>query len=199
MKRYVVIYAVTAAIVAAIGIFGARRIKTLREENKRLQANQTALLSSVANYKTEAGKNAASIQALELTKDELETNCAALTSTIADLNVKLKRVKAAAETATKTQIDIRTEVRDSIVYRDTALVNLRVIEWSDPWVDIQGAIDGSQIALHVVSSDTLTQVVHRIPHRFLFFRWGTKAVRQEIRSSNPHTTITYTDYIEIKK
>ena len=49
------------------------------------------------------------------------------------------------------------------------------------------------------SVDTLRQVVHRVPRRFLFIRWGTKALRQQIVSSNPHTRIVYTEYVRIER
>ena len=51
----------------------------------------------------------------------------------------------------------------------------------------------------VESADTLRQVVHRIPRRFLFIRWGTKALRQEIVPSNPHTRIVYSEYVKIER
>ena len=51
----------------------------------------------------------------------------------------------------------------------------------------------------VASTDTLHQIVHRIPRRFLFIRWGTKALRQEIVSSNPHTRIVHTEYVKIER
>jgi hypothetical protein len=50
----------------------------------------------------------------------------------------------------------------------------------------------------IKSTDTLIQVVHRIPKRFLFFKFGTKAIRQEIVSRNPHSEIVYTEHIELK-
>lgn len=53
--------------------------------------------------------------------------------------------------------------------------------------------------LPIESRDTLRQIVHRIPRRFLFIRWGTKALRQEIISSNPHTRIVYSEYIRIER
>lgn len=49
------------------------------------------------------------------------------------------------------------------------------------------------------SIDTLRQVVHRIPRRFLFIRWGTKALRQEIVSTNPHTRIVHAEYVKIER
>ena len=51
----------------------------------------------------------------------------------------------------------------------------------------------------IESVDTLRQIVHRVPRRFLFIRFGTKAVRQEIVSSNPHTRIVYAEYVRFVK
>jgi len=51
----------------------------------------------------------------------------------------------------------------------------------------------------LVSRDTLYQVVHRVPRRFLFIRWGTKGIRQEMVNCNPHAEITYSQYIELVK
>ena len=39
----------------------------------------------------------------------------------------------------------------------------------------------------------------RYKHRHRFIRWGTKAIRQEVVSSNPHTQIVYTEYIQFTK
>ena len=47
--------------------------------------------------------------------------------------------------------------------------------------------------------DTLRQIIHRVPRRFLFLRFGTKAVRQEIVSSNPHSRIVYTEYVRFER
>ena len=60
-------------------------------------------------------------------------------------------------------------------------------------------IRADSVSCRVVSVDTLQQIVHRVPRRFLFIRWGTKAIRQEVVSSNPHTNIVYTEYIELKR
>ncbi len=50
----------------------------------------------------------------------------------------------------------------------------------------------------VQSVDTLIQVVHRVTRQFWFIKWGTKAIRQDIVSKNPHSQIVYTEYIELK-
>ena len=71
--------------------------------------------------------------------------------------------------------------------------------WRDAWVTVEGRIRTDSVACRVESTDTLRQVVHRIPRRFLFIRWGTKALRQEIVSSNPHTRIVYSDYVKFER
>lgn len=85
--------------------------------------------------------------------------------------------------------------------RDPAPVNdhARVFRWHDAWVSVEGRIARDSLVCRVRSVDTLRQVVHRIPRRFLFIRWGTKALRQEIVSTNPHTRIVYTEYVKLER
>ncbi len=196
MKK-ILFYAVL--ILTAIVAILSATISDLRREKRRLQGNQDALLADVEYYQTKAGRFAASVQALELEKSELRESRDDLVKTVADLNIKLRRVEAIAQATTKTNVEIRTEIRDSIVYRDTSLLRLSSINWSDAWVRVSGIITQDRHAnLQIESTDTLTQIVHRVPRRFLFFRWGTKAIRQEITTSNPHTHIVYAEYIELK-
>ena len=102
-----------------------------------------------------------------------------------------------------TKVEIRTPVRDTVVVRlrDTLVVRdtLRLFRWRDAWVRVEGAVTADSVLCRVESADTLRQVVHRIPRRFLFIRWGTKALRQEIVPSNPHTRIVYSEYVKIER
>lgn len=195
MNKYLAIF---AAFLAAACVFMGVAIRSLYNEKNRLKSNQTALLDSVASYHTKTGKLAASCQALELTNQELKESRADLEQTVKDLGIKLKRAEAIAKTATETKLDVKTEIRDSIVYRDT-LVRLQSITWTDPWITVRGEIENRRVSLAVQSRDTLIQVIHRVPKRFLGIPYGCKAIRQEIRSSNPHAIITYTEYIELPK
>lgn len=77
--------------------------------------------------------------------------------------------------------------------------SLRRFRWSDPWVTVEGILGRDSVVCRIESRDTLRQIVHRIPRHFLFIRWGTKALRQEIISSNPHTRIVYSEYIQIER
>nr|UWI25137.1 MAG: hypothetical protein [Bacteriophage sp.] len=206
MRKYVII---AFAVLLAATAFLSYRVRTLQSERDRLQNNQTALLDDVAYYKTESGKYAASVQSLELSKSELQEHCNELVKTVEDLNIKIKRIQSVSETATKTEVPIKTEVRDSIVYRnpDSLSVDparpiidtLKRITFKDPWVELDGTINKNIFTGKIQTVDTLIQVIHRVPHQWWFFKWGTKAIKQEIRSSNPYTKIVYTEYIELKR
>lgn len=196
MRMKKILLYVNVALILTVSVL-SYWLNNVREEKKRLADNQEALLSDVDYYKTESGKNAASVLKLELSKSELENHCQDLTKTIDDLNIKIGRIQSVSTTATKTEVEIQTVVRDSIVFRDLP-VNLKVVKWRDPWVTLNGVLDGETFSAKIESVDTLSQVVHRIPKKFLFIKWGTKAIRQEVVSSNPHSKIVYTEYIELK-
>lgn len=196
MKKYLLIACVILAVLCA-SLLGA--VRELTQEKDRLIGNQEALMEEVQYYQDEAGRQAASVQRLELSKSELEAYNGELTQRIEDLNIKLKRVQAATTTATQTNVEIKTIIKDTIIYRDTGMLVLPAIKWQDPWVNVDGIIKpDSTVDLSIQSVDTLFQVVHRVPKKFWFIKYGTKAIRQEITSSNPHTKIVYSEYIELE-
>ena len=195
MRKFIVC-TYTILIIASVFMIG--KVRSLKKERDRLENNQTALLSDVEYYKTESGKNAASVQKLELTNSEQEKHCIDLTQTVKDLGIKVKRLQSASTTVTKTEVEIQTVVHDSIVYRDRPVI-LKTINWKDPWIKLDGILDGEDFSAKIQSIDTLNHIAHRVPKKFLFFRFGTKAVRLEVVNKNPHSQIVYTEYIELKK
>lgn len=196
MKK-ILIYALISVIAVAVGLSVA--LHDAVRDRDRYKANQASLLGDVEYYRTENARNAASVQKLTLTVDELRRNYGDLCRTADDLNVKLKRIQSTATTATRTEVKVVTVIKDSVVYRDGQLDSMLVFNWRDPWVDVSGSIRRDSVDLGIHSTDTLVQIVHRVPHKFWFIKWGTKAIRQEVVSTNPHTKITYSEYIELKK
>ncbi len=192
MKKYLFAYAVLAT---ALLFFTCRHY---RAENRRLVENQTALTADVTRYRTRLGAEAASVQALRLRCEEFETLRAADAE-----QIRLRRLEAAAKAVAVTDAEIRTPLRDTVVVRihDTLPVRdtVRMFRWRDPWISVEGCIGRDSAACRIRSVDTLRQAVHRIPRRFLFIRWGTKALRQEIVSTNPHTRIVYAEYVKIER
>lgn len=188
MKKILIIYALCATLVAVWGF-------TRHREAERLDNNQTAIMEQVRLYRTRLDESAASVRALQLQCEEFRKLRADDARRIRDLGVKIRRLEATSTTVTETEVEIATPLRDSVILRDT----LRAFGWRDAWVSVDGLIRHDSVACRIESVDTLRQVVHRVPRKFLFIRYGVKAIRQEIISSNPHSRIVYSEYIELKK
>lgn len=173
----------------------------LREHNEkeRYKANQTALLSDVAYYKTENERNVASVRALTLTKNEIETYNKNLAERCDELEISLRRLISANITNMQTDYHLVGELRDSLVLRYNTIDTLRCMDYDDSYLTFSACVDsGGMYVADIISRDTVTAIVHRIPRRFLFFKFGTKEVRQEVYCANPRTQIITTQYVEKK-
>lgn len=196
MKKYLLI-----AIVALLAVAGGaiHRCQQLKADNERLYGNQSALMADVELYKTEAGENAAKVQRLQLTASEFETQCADLKAEVERLGIKTKQLQQVIASSSQTKVEVRTEVKDSIVYVPmlARLDTLKCFEFNDGWVRASGCIDTSgHFEGEFESNDSLLIVAHRVPKRFLFFRWGCKRVELDIVNSNPHASIKYARYVD---
>lgn len=191
-----------AAAMTLAALWGLRHY---RQEVGRLQQNQTALAAEVTHYRTRAGAEAASTQALRLRCAEYEQLRADDARRIRELGIRIRRLEAAATLVSAQQTEATAPLRDTVVGRPAerevapALDTVRVFRWSDAWCSVEGTVRADSVTCRIACVDTLRQIVHRIPHKFLFFRWGTKALRQEIVPANPHTRVIYAEYVQIAR
>ncbi len=192
MKKILLIYAMGATMLL---ILCMAIIRHSRSELNRLSNNNEALSSETRLYKSRLDESAASVVALQLQLDEYRKQSARDAKRIRSLGIRLRRVESVAKTATESSVAFSAPTRDTIVLCDT----LTLFRWSDNWVNVEGSICNGSAECRVESIDTLHQIIHRVPRKFLFVRYGTKAIRQEILSSNPHTKIVYAEYIELPK
>ena len=197
MKKYLFLYAV---VLTAATFWGMRHY---RAEIGRLRQNQTALTAQIDYHRTQSGALAATTQALQLRCSEYEQLRAEDARRIRALGIKIRRLEAASTLVAAQNVDLVTPLRDTVFVRvrDTLLVRdtVRLFRWNDAWCSVEGAVGPDSVVCRVESVDTLRQIVHRVPRRFLFIRWGTKAIRQEIVPANPHTRIVYAEYVQIYK
>jgi len=169
-----------------------------RAERIRVSANQEVLFDrmnkAIQTYKVRDSLNAARVDALNITVSEFKDHFREQTKMIRDMGVKLNRLQSVSTMATETEHNIITTVRDSLVLRDGP-ESIQRINYADPWLSFSGVIDNKQLTASFQSRDTLIQVIHRVPRKFLFFRYGTKGVRQEVVSKNPYSRITYNELL----
>ncbi len=188
-----VVYAIAATVV------GVRCTNGLREENRRLESDRHALINSVETYRTRAGESAAAVERLTLRCEEFRRTHDDDVARLRDLGLRLRRVESMAVGAMQSRYDMRIGLRDTVIVRDTVRDTVRVFSGGDAWSRVEGGIDGDTLEYALQTVDTIRQIVHRVPRRFLFIRYGTKAIRQEMVSSNPHTQLVYSEYIELTR
>ena len=181
----------------------------LRGESERTKENQDVLLHNgrVEIGRTQSGRPRASVQAITLKTSDLKRRPDSLLAVNKkELKIKNSRIMAAATTSTTTQVDVKAAIRP--VPNDTCSrilsgsyrpPDVSQVSWSDPWITLRGEIEGDSMQMHIESRDTLQMIVHRVPKKFLFFRNGTKGVRLEVVSQNPHSRLSYPRVIMFKK
>lgn len=198
MTKYLII--VLAICMAALAI-SVKSCTNIKADRNRLSDNQRTLFEQADYYRTKDSLSVASVERLELSNGELEKYCGQLANTCDQLKIKIKRLQSASTSATETKYDIQTVLRDSLVVRDSLIIDtMKCISYEDAWLTFSACtMNAINFDTKIESRDTLVTLVHRVPRKFLFFRWGCKAIRQEVISKNPHSNITYTEYIELKK
>lgn len=195
MTKALLIYALT--VTALLVMVGNNR-QRLHSENQRLNQNIVALTSDVELYRTQSGESAAEVRSLRLRQSELEQTNEALTDQIDQLKIRLRHINSLATAATQTVVEFSTQIPDTVLHRPV-IDTIRLPLYADTWNSVQATLIGNRIEGRFSSVDTLHQVVYRVPHRFLFIRYGTKELRQVITSSNPSTRLVYSSHITIER
>ena len=184
----------------------------LKTDRDRLKENQNILLHNgkVDIKRTNTGLSQASVTALTLRSSEFRQSGDTLLQVAKSAGIKTSRISEAATASTTTSVEFKTRIFQTIVHdtvRDTVARSLTTflpsrqlqLSWNDPWVSLSGTITNSIFHGSITSVDTLDIIVHRVPKRFLFFRFGCKQVRMDIISHNPHTRLTYARYYQLMK
>lgn len=184
-----------------------KALHDVRADRDRLRQNQNVLLHNgqVEIGNTSTGESMASTPAVNLSASEFSQSNDPLVSTAKSMKVKPKRVAEAATAATETEASISapltpapaSEVNPVVDSVDGMKQPSRILSYTDAWLSVYGVVSDSTFQGTVISTDTLDIIVHRVPHRFLFFRFGTKGVQMNISSRNPHTRLTYVRFYKL--
>ena len=158
---------------------------------------------------TQSGKPMASVSAISLKTSSLKRNPDSLLAvTSKDLKIKPRRMVAAIRTSSLATADIHAAITTDSIYdeadKDSNVLlsyprSPQQVSWSDPWMSLRGTIRGDSFTARIESRDTLQMIIHRVPRKFLFFRYGTKGVRMDVVSQNPHTRLSYPKVILFTK
>ena len=169
----------------------------LKNENKRLKANQETLLDSVKSFKVSDSLKAITVGNLELSLKQYKKYRA--DDAILIKQLKGQKPEVIIKPNIQTEYKVITELKDSIVYKDT----LKTILYKSKWNYINGFVDKDTINLNIINYDELLITESLQKKKFLFFRlpisiFGYKRKVLNVISKNPNTKITSAEYITIK-
>lgn len=200
MNRIVIFLGfVVIALLGMILVQYRLNVKISNERN-RYKENTHAMLSDIVRMQIDSTTMAVDVKTLKLTIDEFERYRAADMEQIKKLNIRLKSVQSVAKHTIEVEADIKAELIDTLVIRDTVTVQLKKVELNTPHLQVNGIIEGNSLVGKIHLPVTLHQVVWTEPkHKFLWWKWGVKAIHQTISSDNPHVQIKYSEMIRIEK
>ena len=180
MNKYLVI---ACLLLISVAGFLYSKVERQKKEIERLDTNIEAINSEAVRFKTKAGKDAETVQALTLKRDELELFNSRLTKQVDDLRIKLRDVKAAHTVETELRIDT------VVITEKTSVPKQYKFKYADNWNKIIGVVSPDSTKLEFNSVDTLDVISHVKQKRFLFFRIGKPKIRTTITNQNPKSTI----------
>lgn len=170
----------------------------IRQENKRLQDNQTALLNNNKEYILRDSTQMIEKERLLLARNELEGTNAELERELKLLKIKYSRLKQYQQTSTTAQyiIDTIEIIREDKRDNDT----ISSVNYVNPYINISAEIqDNRQMHnVNITTYDTITTILSKeYRKKFLFFHWRPY-YKITIHNKNPYSKITNAEYVEIK-
>lgn len=154
-------------------------------------------MDSTNHYKVADSLNAIQVKELQLSLAEYKKYRADDMALIKKL--KADKAQTVVKTETKTEYKIKTEIRDSIVYKDT----LKAFQYHNKWTDIIGLLNKDSVDLQIKNREELMLVESLQRKKFLFFKlpvwlFGYKHKSLDVVSKNPNTTIVSTEYVNFR-
>lgn len=194
LQKIIIDFAVLMVLFGAI----TKMVDTIRKQRAeigRLERNVEAMNDAQIEYKTKLGDAAAKRKALEMSHKELKKTNADLYKEVDALNVRVKDALSATRTVTKTVIK-------EVVRTDTVAGGLiageLIAEYRDAWNTIQARVKQDSTELSYQGRDTVTGVITVRKKRFLFFRWGVKAIEHDISNKNPKSKMNIDIAVKLK-
>lgn len=194
-----IVLALVALCLSGVSIFQYNMLKKVKAERDTYQNNTYGLLAQIDTLRADSTMQAYQIQTLGLSVDEYKRYRAEDANIIKSLKVKLENVSAVSKHEMEMQASISAPIKTDTLIRNDTIYPSKTVQLHNNYIKFDGSIHGDSLTANINVPVTLTQIVHKIPkHKFLWWSWGCKAVKQIIVTDNPYLTIKYSEYIELK-
>ena len=167
------------------------KLKTERDEYKR---SVYALLDTVERQRIDSTRMAYTISQVKLDRDEYKRRNEEDTKTIKELGARLKDIQSISKTEVEARVPISFHL-DSQLLDERPITLLDV----DRYKSASLIISKDSIIGSVTIKANLTQYMYAdYKHRFLWWRWGLRGIKQTIVCDNPNVIIGYASYYSFK-
>ena len=197
MKTKITLIGIICALVIFI-IIMFKQNNIISQDRDLYKRNMNSALIECVEWKTKDSLSAAKNVTLNLKISELERYRINDINQINQLKKKNEELNNLIKNSSKTEIKIITQLKDTVIYKDT----VKCFNWNDNWTSVKGLIQKDTVDLNISNSDSLVISVATKYKRFLGFLWKTKKIKDQnvyVVSKNPHTTITNIEYHGISK
>ena len=197
MKTKITLIGIICALVIFI-IIMFKQNNIISQDRDLYKRNMNSALIECVEWKTKDSLSAAKNATLNLKISELEKYRINDINQINQLKKKNEELNNLIKNSSKTEIKIITQLKDTVIYKDT----VKYFNWNDNWTSVKGLIQKDTVDLNISNSDSLVISVATKYKRFLGFLWKTKKIKDQnvyVVSKNPHTTITNIEYYGISK
>ena len=194
--KITLIWIICALVIFIIIMFKQNSI--ISQDRDLYKRNMNSALMECVEWKTKDSLSAAKNATLNLKISELERYRINDINQINQLKKKNEELNNLIKNSSKTEIKIITQLKDTVIYKDT----VKYFNWNDNWTSVKGLIQKDTVDLNISNSDSLVISVATKYKRFLGFLWKTKKIKDQnvyVVSKNPHTTITNIEYYGISK
>ena len=197
MKTKITLIGIICALIIFI-IIMFKQNNIISQDRDLYKRNMNSALIECVEWKTKDSLSAAKNATLNLKISELERYRINDINQINQLKKKNEELNNLIKNSSKTEIKIITQLKDTVIYKDT----VKYFNWNDNWTSVKGLIQKDTVDLNISNSDSLVISVATKYKRFLGFLWKTKKIKDQnvyVVSKNPHTTITNIEYYGISK
>jgi hypothetical protein len=174
----------------------------LKQENNRLRNNQEAMFEGLNRIELANGSIAQEQAVLTLKIQELNKSYPSVLQEIKSLGIAKRKLVQYTQTASKSNLEIETTVRDSISQNQIATIDTipyKLFNYQDNYYTIVGRSFLNKQWLSISNRDTLVQVVYRQRKNKWLWIFSPFIYRQRIQCKNPNASVHYAQIIQIQK
>lgn len=180
-------------------VYQTKAIHSLKTDLNVERNNTEALFSSIEHYQIDSAKKASVVRGLQLSIDDYEKYRKSDLETIGGLKLKIKNIESVSKTKLGVYAQIVSELQDTLVVKDSLLVEAKKVSMNDGYLDFNGVIVGDTLTADFSTEVELNQAFYTTyKWKFLWWKGPVKDIRQVIVTNNPHVELKYSEYIKIR-